>query len=114
MRLFGLVLSALLVPVLLFAQAPAPPGPPAKGPSKLDEYPGRWQAEMKKIKTLGASLARLDKDKTFDTVTKLEGAAYYMKAGTEGNPFNLALMELRKAGKPDIAEKYVCSGTFLY
>jgi TIGR03009 family protein len=73
-----------------------------------------WEQEMKRVQTLGAQLDRIDKDKVAETTTKFTGYAYYMKAGTGPTALNLAMLELKLPGKPDIAEKYVCTGTYVY
>jgi TIGR03009 family protein len=38
----------------------------------------------------------------------------YMKSGTGDNVMNLGLLELKPEGKTDVAEKVVCTGTYLY
>src|SRR5262249_32257012 len=55
-----------------------------------------------------------DKDKVFQTASKYAGYAQYMKAGNGPTAQNLALMEMKVAGKTDVAEKFICTGTFLY
>jgi TIGR03009 family protein len=69
---------------------------------------------MQKVQTLQAQLARIDKDKTFNTATKLVGYAAYRKAGSGPSTLNLAMLEMRPEGKQEVREKYVCTGTFLY
>jgi TIGR03009 family protein len=91
--------------------APAAPTPPQ---AALDDYLLRWQQEMEKVRTLHAVLGRIDKDKTFNTSTKLTGYAAYMKAGTGPTALNLAMLEMRLDGKQEVREKFVCTGTFLY
>src|SRR5205807_1525272 len=105
MRRNGLVLMAFL---LAFTAAsaqgpPAPKAPPAipAGAPALDGYLLRWEQEMRKVNTLHAQLARIDKDKVAETVQKFTGFAQYMRAGTGPTTLNLALMELRREGKTD-------------
>jgi TIGR03009 family protein len=69
---------------------------------------------MGKIETLAAQLNRIDKDKTFERTNKLTGYAQYMKVGKGPTAQNLALLEMRQEGKTDLAEKVVCTGTYLY
>src|SRR5947209_10569309 len=117
MRPCGLVLTALLLAVLpVGAQqtAPTPPAAPAQAQQGLDRYLQRWELEMQKIQTLSAVLTRVDRDFSFDTTQKFTGTAQYMKAGTGASALNLASLELRYEGKPDIAEKFICTGTYLY
>lgn len=118
MRLFALVLPALLLTgASLCAQtAPAAPAPaPAPAPTGLDGYLTRWEQEMLKIQSLSAEIAQVKKDRTFNTTTKLTGWAAYTKAGTGGaSGLNLAAMELRPEGKREFQEKYICTGSHLY
>ena len=69
---------------------------------------------MKNVETLGAQLTRIDKDPTFDSVQKLTGTAYYMKAGTGPTAQNLALLELKLEGQKEPKEKFICTGTYIY
>jgi TIGR03009 family protein len=114
---YALVLTALLA---VAAQAGAQGAPPAAGPSPaekaaaLDKYLLRWEQEMTKVKTLAAEVTRIDKDRTFDTTQKKVGFAQYLKAGTGATALNLGLLELKHDGKGEVAEKYVCTGTYLY
>jgi TIGR03009 family protein len=117
MRTFGLVLAALLVTTLSARAQQAPAAPPAAPPAEdkaLDGHLQKWEAAMKDITALGAQLNRIDKDRTFDTVTKLSGAAYYMKAGSGPTALNLALLEMSLDGKKEMKEKFICTGTYLY
>ncbi|MFO0876966.1 MAG: TIGR03009 domain-containing protein [Gemmataceae bacterium] len=94
--------------------AGAPATPPAVNNAKLDGYLLRWEQEMKKVQTLAAVIARIDKDKSFGTTTKLTGVAQYMKAGNGPSALNLAMLELKQEGKTDMTEKVICTGTYLY
>jgi TIGR03009 family protein len=124
MRLYGLVLAAVvLTAVPMSAQTPpgtppgAAPGTPgaAAASAKLDGYLLRWEQEMRKVQTLSAALNRIDKDKVADVTRKLTGYALYMKAGSGGpTTLNLALLELKEEGRSDIYEKFICTGTYLY
>ncbi len=118
MRRTGLVLMTMvLLAAAASAQAPpvpkAPPAAPAV-PNKLDGYLLRWEQEMRKVTTFHAQLTRLDKDKAWATTSKLTGYAQYLKAGTGPTTLNLFLLELKKEGKAEVAEKIVSSGTFVY
>ncbi|HZY88252.1 MAG TPA: TIGR03009 domain-containing protein [Gemmataceae bacterium] len=118
MRRYGQALAvALLTALAASAQQTAPPTPPpaaAPAPAKLDEYLRRWEQEMAKVETLAAQLNRTDKDKTFDRTVKLTGYAQYLRAGKGPTALNLAMLEMRPEGKNEIAEKVICTGTFLY
>jgi TIGR03009 family protein len=116
MRLYGPSLAVSLLTALAAGaqQTAPPPPPPAAAPNKLDEYLRRWEQEMGKIETLAAQLNRIDKDKTFERTTKLTGYAQYMKVGKGATAQNLALLEMRPEGKTEMAEKVICTGTYLY
>jgi TIGR03009 family protein len=130
MRPYGLVLTALFsTGVLATAQTPpAAKTPPASAaPSAaqaaaaqaaaaqaLDRHLLRWEQKMREVQTLSAQLTRLDKDKVFTATQKYTGFAQYMKSGTGPSALNLGLLELRLDGKADLAEKIVCTGTYLY
>src|SRR5262245_29985037 len=91
-----------------FAQQSAP-----KAADKLDTYLQNWEKKMREVKSLSAALERTDKDQVLNRTTKFTGWAAYTKSG-EKDPLNLAVLELKPAGKNDISEKLVCTGTFLY
>jgi TIGR03009 family protein len=121
MRPYGLVLVALMLASRPASaqQAQAPAAPPAAPPAEdkvLDGYLQKWEAKMKDVTALGAQLMRVDKDRTFDTVTKLVGEAWYMKDGKGPTALNLAILQMRPEGKKpeEFQEKYVCTGTYLY
>ncbi len=122
MRPYGLVLAALLLagaaaPAQQTPAAPPPAAPPAAAPAAptaLDNYLLRWEQEMKKVERLAVQLARIDKNNVSNRVDKFAGYAAYMKSGTGPTSLNLAMLELRKEDGKEIAEKYVCTGTFLY
>lgn len=95
-------------------KAPARPAPTAVTAANLDKYLKSWEAEMKKVTALSAEINRADKDATFGTTSRYSGRAMYMKSGTGDNAMNLGLLELKPEGKTDIAEKVVCTGTYLY
>jgi TIGR03009 family protein len=121
MRTYGLVLTALLLTGTCAEAQTRPATPPAKPAAKpaasdaaLAKYLAQWEAKMGKVTTLSAQITRLDKDKAFETTQKLVGKAQYMKAGTGPSALNLALLEMNLDGKTAIAEKFVCTGTYLY
>lgn len=113
MRAFVIALAAMLAAGLT-AQAQTTPPPPAPADNKLDEYLRRWEQEMQKVQGLVAVLERTEKDKTFQTEKKYTGYAEYLKSGTGPTALNLAMLEMKEAGKDEVHEKYICTGTFLY
>jgi TIGR03009 family protein len=125
MRLYGLVLTALILaslPARSQQQPPArPPAAPPPTDKKLDEALQNWEKAMKDVKSLAASIVRIDKDRTFDKTTKLVGGAWYLKAGTGASALNLARLEMRLENKKytggkdeQFEEKFICTGTYLY
>jgi TIGR03009 family protein len=115
MRSFVFALAALLAASLTAqAQPPQTQPQPAPADKKLDECLLRWEQEMQKIQSLEVTLERTEKDKTFQTEKKFVGSARYMKDGTGPTARNLAMLEMKEPGKPDIYEKFIYTGTFLY
>lgn len=116
MRIPLLLLIALLTSgSMLHAQTtPQTTSAPAASSAELDGYLKRWEEKMRDIKSLTALLARIDKDKSFNTVTKYQGTAQYMKAGSGTSVLNLAHLELKQEGKSDFTEKFISTGTYLY
>jgi TIGR03009 family protein len=112
MRLFGLILAALVVAAATAGAQPTPPAAPAT--DSLDTYLLRWEQEMKKVETLSAEITRVEKDKSFDTARKLVGWAAYKKSGAGTTTVNKAAMELRAEGKREFQEKYVCTGSRIF
>jgi TIGR03009 family protein len=93
---------------------PATPATPPAASGKLDEYLRRWEREMHKVQTLNAVIGRVNKDKVFGLTRKYTGFAQYMKSGSGPTAMNLAVLELKEEGKADFAEKFVCTGTYIY
>src|SRR5262249_4029130 len=116
MRIAVVVLAFLASAAGLAAQTPARPSAAAAAAAdaRLDQYLRRWEQEMRKIQALSSLINRIDKDKAFESTTKYTGFAQYMKSGSGPTAMNLALMELKRENKPDVAEKFVCTGTYLY
>lgn len=104
------LVGVLLTSASLQAQQPAvaPPAQPVIDPRiPLDAHLLRWEQEMKKVETLAAQCTRTKVDKTFGNTDVYEGTARFLKP-------NMAMLEMQKKGKPDVFEKYICTGTFLY
>jgi TIGR03009 family protein len=124
MRPYGSVLTALLLTALPAAAQTPPAGgarpttpttpTPAASSAALDRYLLRWEQEMQKVRTLAAQLTLKEKDKTFETTKVYSGVAQYMKQGTGPSALNLAVLEMKQDGRPDVTKKFVCTGTYLY
>jgi TIGR03009 family protein len=106
MRSFGLTLAGLMVAASA-GRAQQAPAAPAPDPNRLNLLLLSWERQMTGIQTIQAQCTRTSIDKTFQVADKYEGTAKYMKP-------NLAMLEMVKQGKPQVFEKYICTGTFLY
>jgi TIGR03009 family protein len=110
MRILGFALTAmLLAPAAVRAQQPSAPAAPTVDPARnrLDALLVQWEQKMKGLNTLAAECTRTTLDKTYQTKEVFIGRAKYMRP-------NLALLEMARQDKPDVYEKYICTGTFLY
>ena len=111
MHLRWLAVAALsLLAQQALAQQATTNTPPALDPAnnRLDAVLMQWQQKMQNVQTLLVpQLGRSDVDKTFRVTTNWQGTAKYMKPG-------LALLEMYQRDRPQVYEKYICTGTFLY
>src|SRR5262245_29267826 len=117
LALAALLAAAGFVPAQTNPPGKAAPATPPQDPAaaaRLDAHLQRWEEAMRKVQTLDAEITREDKDKTFGTRTKFFGAAKYMKSGAGPTALDLATLELKQEGKADLADKFVCTGTYLY
>jgi TIGR03009 family protein len=107
MRYFGLALVTIIL--LTAAGTTQQPSATTLDPAhnRLDALLLRWEKEMMNIQTIVVQCTRTAVDKTFQTADVYEGTAKYMKP-------NMAMLEMQKKGKPQIFEKYICTGTYLY
>jgi TIGR03009 family protein len=92
-----------------------PPVQPLNPNNPLDKVLLRWEEEMMKVQTLAAQLERTETDLLFKSERVLVGYAQYMRV-PGARPLNKAMLEMRPKGreKEELAEKYVCTGTYLY
>ncbi len=101
----------LLLSQALSAQQPpqpqAPAAPTLDPRNRLDFLLMQWEQRMKGLETLAAKCTRTTRDKTYQTTEVFEGLAKYLRP-------NFALLDMKKQNKPDVYEKYICTGTFLY
>jgi TIGR03009 family protein len=110
MRNYGWTLAALLlVSPALNAQQTILAAPAALDPVKnpLDAILVNWEKAMTGINQLTADLTRTTLDKAFRTTDVFEGTAKYLKP-------NMAMLYLKKKKKPEIYEKFLCTGTYVY
>jgi TIGR03009 family protein len=88
-------------------QNPQPAQPGAPNGERLDGLLQRWEKEMQSVQTLTVDMIRTTKDKVWNTDEVFAGKAKYMKP-------NRAVLEMQKKGNPQVYEKFLCTGTFLY
>ena len=86
---------------------------PAQGPDKLDQLLANWEKAMTSVQSLLAYCTRTTTDKVFQTTEVFEGTAKFLKSAQAGQS-SRASLEMKKKGRPDIYEKFICTGTFLY
>jgi TIGR03009 family protein len=109
------VVTLLLVATLSWAQQAQPTKPPAASrpeptpidQAKLDGYLQGWEQMMTKTQTLLINCTRLVRDKETASTETMTGTAKFMRP-------NLAAVELKKTDKPEIYERYICSGTHFF
>jgi TIGR03009 family protein len=114
------VTTLLLFAPALAAQQPAAPvrptgqQPPAPPPVALDPAKNRldalllqWEARMKGVQGLVAECVRTETDDVDKTQVVFQGTAKFLRP-------NRALLYMQKKSNPDIYERYICTGTFLY
>jgi TIGR03009 family protein len=75
--------------------------------TRLDVLLDNWEAKMRSVDFLKAECTRTTIDKTYQTTEVFEGLAKYMKP-------NRALLDMHKKSRPEVYERYLCTGTFLY
>lgn len=93
-----------------FLVAQQPPTAPPVDP--LDQVLGQWEKAMTGVQSLTAHCTRTSIDKTYQTTEVFEGQAKFLK-GPAGQS-SRASLEMFKKNRPEVFEKYVCTGTFLY
>lgn len=91
----------------LHAQTPPATPPAAAAPAALDNHLNQWELKMKSVESLVGPCARTEVDKTFQTTKVYEGTAQFLKP-------NMAILDLKNKQKPELFEKYICTGTYLY
>jgi TIGR03009 family protein len=102
-------------PQLPQGPANAPPAVQYVRPDpELDAYLLRWEQQMRNFKTLALTLFRVDEDKVLKSVTRYNGIAYFMKDGAGPSARNMILLQTSPEGSKELADKFVCTGTYLY
>jgi TIGR03009 family protein len=123
MRTIGLSLAITLLASPLFAQGPtggAAGQPPAQQPAatppaarldptrnKLDALLLNWEQQMRKVETIVAEVQRIETNKISGFTDTYVGSAKLMRPG-------YAALEMKKTTNPQIYEKYIATGNFLY
>jgi TIGR03009 family protein len=106
------ILVLVVIGSALTAQPAAPPAPDPNA-AKLDEVLGKWEKAMTEVQSLLAFCNRTSIDKVFQTTEVFEGTAKFVKSAQPGHS-SRASLEMRKKNRPEIYEKYICTGTYLY
>lgn len=111
MRVFrSTIVGIMLAGSSLVAQQPAPaPVPPAPNPgaNRLDVLLTQWEQKMKGIESLVAVLKRTDFDPVAKTRDEWSGQLKFMRP-------NRAELFMKKTTNPQIYERFLCTGAFLY
>jgi TIGR03009 family protein len=81
---------------------------------RLNMYLLMWEKKMADVKSLSTELNRVDTDTVLKRATQYTGWAAYTKSGTGTTVLNKAILELKVKDSKEIAEKIVCTGTFVY
>jgi TIGR03009 family protein len=110
-RLMWSTLGWLLAGSTILAQAPATPLQ-AQADPHLEAVLANWEKAMTGVQSLHAKCVRTKLDKTYQTTEVFSGHARYLR-GAPGQTSRAAL-ELFKNNQPQVFEKYLCSGNFLY
>ncbi len=107
LALVGWLLSGGFLP----AQQSGASTPPAAtfdpAHNRLDSYLVQWEEKMKSVTSLAADIVQEKDDQVFRTRDVYVGKAKYLKP-------NLAMLYLQKKSRPDVFQKYICTGSFLY
>ena len=114
MRYAWLALAVLLLGGMTAAQQTNQPQAPAERPASfdpardpLDSLLLRWEQAMNKVNNLSVQCTRITDDKTFQVRETFEGVAMYMKP-------DKAKLRMNKQGKPEVEERFIYTGAFLY
>jgi TIGR03009 family protein len=109
---FLALFAVLLGGASAHAQSAAPPQPADQ--DQLNAVIQRWEKEMASVRTLAAQCVRTEVNRTFGYTEVFTGVARYMKLDVGGRIANLALLEMMKKDRPEVVEKFICTGDLLY
>lgn len=114
MRLFAIALAlGSLTLGSLLAQTPPPQPQADKNAAAVDAVLQGWEAAMSGMSSMTAQCTRTTLDKSFGSTDVFEGTVKFLKAGVPGQQ-SRASLEMYKKGRPEVFEKYICTGNFLY
>ncbi len=105
----------LSLPALLFAAGVAltqQPSNPAPVDPRLEAVLINWEKAMTNVQSLTAEVHRTKLDKVYQTTEVFDGSASYLR-GAAGQT-SRASLELFKKNQPQVFEKFLCTGNFLY
>lgn len=112
MRATCVTLAGLLTCAGL-ALAQQPGGAPPDNSRKLDQVLAGWEKAMTTLTSFRAACHRTTLDKALGATDVFEGSALFLKGAGAKQP-SRASLELFKKGRPEVFDKYVCTGDFLY
>lgn len=107
-----LVLVAFVALAALVRAQGTPPPPPAIDP-KLAAVLKGWEGGMGAVKSMAVDLVRTRLDKTFGGTEVYEGKALFLRSDSATLP-SRASLDLKLKGKPEVFERYIFTGTYLY
>jgi len=105
MRTFGFALLGLLTTALLATGQPAA--------ENLDSVLRGWEKAMTDLQSFVCVVERQTLDKQLGARDEHKGYAMFLKPAAKDDGAR-AYLEMAKVAKPEIFEKYICTGTFLY
>ncbi len=105
--LLSLMTLAVVASMALADPPKAPQLSPQEKAKALESCLPRWEKAMQDMKAFEAQVDRVEQDRVNRTQETFTGVVKYMQP-------NLVLMDLKKQDKPEIYEKWLCTGTYLY
>jgi TIGR03009 family protein len=115
MRHHWLAVSAVLLTGLpAVAQGQKPAEPQVGTPEQLAAVLQRWEKELTAVKALSAECVRTEVNRTFGYTDVFTGSVHYLKHEAGERVANLAALHMEKKGKPEVYERFVCTGDFIY
>src|SRR5437660_589497 len=96
----------------VFAQGAMQPITPQEE-AALNQILRGWEKSMTDLRSFVTKVDRESLDKALQAKDQYKGFAVFLKANVKDDQ-SRARLELAKVSKPDVFEKYICTGTYLY